>query len=114
MVKHDLVVHEVLEVLLAERVLLEVKVERRHWVGCRLVFGVMQLLEVGMLQCLLHGDAVIGVVREHFLEQVDGIGIGSLKQLVEVAALALRQLLYEILVFLVFDLIDKLLTWVAE
>lgn len=114
MIQHDLVKHEVLEVLLAQRVLLEVKIECRNGVGCRLVLRIMQLLEVGMLQSLLHGDPVIGIVREHLLQQVDGIGIGTLEQLIEVTALALRQLLYEILVLLVFDLIDELLTRVAQ
>ena len=114
MVQHDLVVHEVLEVLLAQRVLLEVKIECGHRVGCRLVLRIMQLLEVGMLQSLLHRDSVIGIVREHLLQQVDGIRISALEQLLEVAALALRQLLYEILVLLVFDLIDELLTRVAQ
>lgn len=103
-VEHDLLVHEVLEVLLGQRVLLEVEVKGGHGLRRRLIVRVVQLLQVRVLEGLFHGNAVIRVVGQHLLQQVDGVGVATLEQLVEVFALALRQLSYEVLVLLVLNL----------
>lgn len=113
-VKHDLLVHEVLEVLLGQRVLLEVEVKGGHRLRRRLIVRVVQLLQVRVLEGLLNSDTVIGVVGEHLLQQIDGVGVSALEQLVEVFALALGQLSDEVLVLLVLNLAHQFSRRVAQ
>lgn len=107
-VQHDLLEHQVFEVLLTQRVLLKVKVECANGRGGWLVVREMQLLEVRVLKRVLDGDTVIRIVGQHLLKQIDGVGVSALEQLFEVLAVTLGQLLDEIPVLLVFDFGDQL------
>ena len=42
-----------------------------------------------MLEGLLNSDSVIGIISQHLLEQGDGIGVGTLEQLVKVFTFSL-------------------------
>lgn len=114
MVQHYLLVNQVLEILLRKRVLLEVEVKGTDQFGCWFILRAGELLEVGVFERVLDGDAVLWVVGEHPLEEVDGEGVGALKELLELLALALGQLEHELFVFLVLDLVDQLGRGTAE
>ena len=106
-VQHDFLEHQVFEVLLTQRVLLKVKVECADGSRGRLIVREVQLLEVRVFQGVLDRDAVIRIVSQHFLEQVNGVGIGTLEQLFKVLAVTLRQLLDKVPILLVFDFGDQ-------
>lgn len=63
---------------------------------------------------LLDGDALVGVVRQHLLDEVNGLRVGALKQLIKVLPFALRQAHHEFFVLAIFDFVDQLLVRVAE
>jgi len=71
---HDLVIYQLLQLLLAEVVLVLVKVKEFLWDwGSRwLIFWIMIWLEVGMRERLFHSDAFHGVEGQEFLEEVEG------------------------------------------
>lgn len=46
-----------------------------------LIRGVVVLLEVGVCQCVLHSDALVGVEREHLVEQIESLGVSTGVQL---------------------------------
>lgn len=107
MVQHDFFVHEILEVILTQRILLEVKVVRTHRRRRRLVIWEMQLRQVRVLQSILDADAVIRIVGQHLLQQVNCVVIRSFEKLFEVFAVTLRQLLDEVAILLIFDFGDE-------
>lgn len=101
MIKHYFVIHQILEVLLAQRILFEIEIEGLHGLGRRLVIREVQLFQVGMRQGVLDGDPLLRVVRQHLLEQVDCVRVGPREVLVEVLAIAFGQLLHKFFVLLV-------------
>jgi hypothetical protein len=113
-VQHDLFEHEILKVILAQRVLLEVEVVRAYRRRRRLVIREMQLRQVRVLQGILDADAVIWIIGQHLLQQVNRIVIRSLEKLFEVFAITLRQLLDEVAVLLIFDFRDQCWTRISE
>lgn len=106
MIEHYFVEHEVLEVLFGERVFLKIKIECTHRLRRWLVIWEVQLLEVGMAEGLLDGDSLIGIVCQHFLQQINGIWIGSLEELVKILWVPFRKLLHKFLVFLIVYFVD--------
>lgn len=114
MVKHYFIIHQILEVLLGQRVFLKVEIKEGHRLCDWLVRREVQLLQVLVSQCLLHGDSIIRIVGQHFLKQINCQWIGSLEQLLKLFRVPLGQLNHELLVLLVFNLIDQFGTGVAE
>lgn len=108
MVEHDLLEYQVLEVFFAKGEFLEIKVKSANKIGSRLILGTGKLFKVTMLECLLDGDPFLGVVGEHFLEEIDGEGVGSSEQVLELLALTLGKLHYEFSILLILDLVNQL------
>lgn len=114
MVQHDFLVHEILEVILTQRVLLEVKVVRTDWRRRRFVIREMQLRQVRVLQGILDADAFIRIISQHLLQQVNCIVISTFEKLFEVLAITLRQLLDKVAILLIFDFGDESGLWISE
>lgn len=70
---HNLLVNQLLQLLLAQVVLVLVKVKELlgDWRRGRLVLGVVVRLEVWVLERLLDGDALDGVEGQQLLEEVE-------------------------------------------
>lgn len=67
-----------------------------------------------MCKCLLNGDARFRVVREHALDQVYGLRVGSLEKLIEVLPFALGKTHHELFVLGVLDLVNQLLVGITK
>jgi len=69
---HDLLVDELLQLLLAEVILVLIEVEELLWdrAGSWLIVGIMVWLEIGVLECLINGDTLDRVESKEFLKEV--------------------------------------------
>ena len=68
MIQHYFVIHQILKVLLAERILFEVKIKCNHWVSCWLIIWEVELLQIWVREGLLDGDSIFWVIRQHPLQ----------------------------------------------
>ena len=107
-VKHDLLVDQVFEVLFAQRILFKIEVESTHWLGHGLIVWEMQLLQVRVLEGIRHGNPLSWVICQHLFEQVDGLWIGALEKVLKLLALSLWELEDKLFVFLIFNLVNQL------
>lgn len=73
----------------------------------------MQLLQVRVRQSLINCDSLLRIIGQHPLEEVDGLRVSTLEDLVEVFGLTFWQLQNKISVFFIFDLIDEFRTRVS-
>ena len=113
-VKHDLFVDKVFEVLFAQRILFKIEVKSAHWLGHGLIIWEMQLLQVWVLEGVRHGNPLCWVVGQHLFEQVDGLWIGPLEKVLKLLALSLWELEDKLFVFLIFNLVNQLWGWITQ
>lgn len=111
-VELNLIVDQLLVFVGLQAIELKVEVETRHRLPHWLIIRHMQLLHVGVRECLLDRYTLRRVKHQHLLHEVDRIAVRvTFKELVEVGSLAFRQLPHEFLVVFILDLVDQVLTW---
>jgi len=68
MIEHYFIIHQIFKVLLAKRILFEIKIKCTNWIGGWLVIWEMKLLQIWMGKSLLYCNSILWIVGEHFLQ----------------------------------------------
>ena len=110
----NLLVHEFLVLRDLQAKHFEVKVKVAYWFARWLVLLEVESFKVRVRQGLLHGDTLLGVKRQHLLDQVDCLRVRALEQFVEVFASCRRQLLHESSIISILDRLDELCVGLAN
>ena len=114
MIEHYFIVHQILEVFFAKRILFKIEVKSTDRLARWLVIWEMQLLQVLMAQGCLDSNSIFWVIGEHFLKKVNCVSIGSFEKLVEILTIALRQLLNKFFILLIVYFTNQLRRWISK